>query len=150
MAHIETAMGDSSEIIPLADVLLQSGSGNFAQGIETVPMTRNVRSVGLISKPGRIQELKICIEKPLIDILRQAPGFAGAMILHAQKESRNLWVLTFWEAESQAANNRWEEFSAVRNLLSPLIDVCTKVQTFHAILPQPIDRCRQGKTAAVW
>lgn len=136
---------ENSSDIALADGLLQSEI--FAQGRPTVRMTRNVRSLGFISKPGQTQELKACIEGPLIDCLRQVPGFAGAMVLHAQKESRNLWVLTFWEAKNQAANNRWEDFSAVRKLLSPLIDVCTKVQTFLATLPQPTERCRQDKTA---
>lgn len=144
MAHIDMTVENSSDIA-LADGLLQSEI--FAQGRPTVRMTRNVRSLGFISKPGQTQELKACIEGPLIDCLRQVPGFAGAMVLHAQKESRNLWVLTFWEAKNQAANNRWEDFSAVRKLLSPLIDVCTKVQTFLATLPQPTERCRQGKTA---
>jgi hypothetical protein len=140
------AINDSFEI-QLADAFFESE--NFAQGRETVRMTRNVRSVGFISKPGQTQELKNCLEGPLIDRLRQAPGFAGAMVLHAQKESRNLWLLTFWDAENQAANNCWEEFPAVRKLLSPLIDVCTKVQTFQATVPQPTERRRRGKTTTV-
>jgi hypothetical protein len=146
VAHTEMAINDSPEI-QLADAFLESES--FAQGRKTVRMTRNVRSVGFISKPGQTQELKTCLEGPLIDRLRQAPGFAGAMVLHAQKESRNLWLLTFWEAENQAANNCWEEFPAVRKLLSPLIDVCTKVQTFQATVPQPTERRRRGKTTTV-
>jgi hypothetical protein len=146
VAHTEMAINDSSEI-KLADAFLESES--FAQGRKTVRMTRNVRSVGFISKPGQTQELKTCLEGPLIDRLRQAPGFAGAMVLHAQKESRNLWLLTFWDAENQAANNCWEEFPAVRKLLSPLIDVCTKVQTFQATVPQPTERRRRGKTTTV-
>jgi len=147
VAPIEAAMDDSSKTIPLAEALLQAGT--FARGSETVRITGNVRAVGFISKPGQIQELKTCIEGPLTDLVRQVRGFAGALVLHTQKESRNLLVLTFWEAESQAANNCWEEFSAVRNLLSPLIDVCTKVQTFQATVPQPTERRRQGKSAAV-
>ena len=146
MAPIEAAMDDSSKAIPLAEALLQAGA--FAQGSKTVRITGNVRAVGFISKPGQIQELKTCIEGPLIDLLRQVPGFAGALVLHAQKESRNLLVLTFWEAESLAAKNRWEEFSAVRDLLVPLIDMCTKVQTFHATLPQPFEGRQRGKAAA--
>lgn len=147
MATTESAMDDSSKTIKLAEALLQAGA--FAQGSETVRITGNVRAVGFISKPGQIPELKTCIEGPLIDLVRQVPGFAGALVLHAQKESRNLLVLTFWEAENQAANNCWEEFSAVRKLLSPLIDICTKVQTFQATLPQSTERRRQGKRAAV-
>jgi hypothetical protein len=146
MAHIEMAIADSSQI-RLTDALLESE--RFAHGRDAVPMTSHVRSVGFIAKPGQIQELKTCIEGPLIEVLRQTPGFAGAMVLHAQKESRSLLLLTFWEEEGQAANNCWEEFPAVRKLLSPLIDVCTKVQTFQATLPQLTEPCRQGKAATV-
>jgi hypothetical protein len=144
--HLETAADDSSEN-QLAGALLKSAG--FARRKDTVRMTGHVRSVGFIAKPGRIRELKTCLEGPLIDALRQTRGFAGAMILHAQKESRSLWVLTFWEAEEQAANNCWEEFPAIRRLLLPLIDVCTKVQTFQATLPQSAESYLQGKAATV-
>lgn len=146
MAPIEMAIADSSKV-RLADGLLESGRS--AHGKDMVRMTSHVRSVGFISKPGQIRELKTCIEAPLIDVLRQTPGFAGAMVLHAQKESRSLLVLTFWEEEDQAENNCWEEFPAVRALLSPLIDLCTKVQTFQATLPQPTEPRRQGKAATI-
>jgi hypothetical protein len=131
----------------MADTLL--GGESFAQGRTTVRMTENVRSVGFIAKPGQIQELKTCMEGPLIDLLRQTAGFAGAMILHAHKESRSLWMLTFWETEDQATNGCWEEFTPVRKLLSPLIDLCTKVQTFEATMPHLIESSRPGKSASV-
>jgi hypothetical protein len=146
VAHIEVVIDDSSET-QLVDSLWESRS--LAHGRNTVRMTSHIRSVGFISKPGQIQELKTCLEGPLMEALHQTRGFGGAMILHAQKESRSLWVLTFWEAEDQAANNSWEEFPAIRKLLSPLIDVCTKVQTFQATLPQPAEPSNQDKAATV-
>lgn len=146
MAHIGLVIDDSSETHP-SDSLWESKS--LAHGRDTVRMTSHIRSVGFISKPGQIQELKTCLQGPLIDALRQTRGFAGAMILHGQKESRSLWVLTCWETDDQAANNCWEEFPAIRKLLSPLIDVCTKVQTFQATLPQLAESYSQGKAATV-
>lgn len=142
----DMAIDDSSET-QLVDVLLESES--CSRGRDAIRMTSHVRSVGFISKPGRIRELKTCLEGPLMDLLHQVPGFTSALVLHAQKESRNLLVLTFWESESQAADNSWEEFPAVRQLLSPLIDVFMKVRTFEATLSQPTERRRYGKTAAV-
>jgi len=146
VAHTAMAIDDSSKV-RLGDALLEAES--FALDRKTIRITENVRSVGFISKPGQIQELKTCLEGPLIDLLQEVPGFAGAIVLCAQKESRNLLVLTFWETEDQAANNSWEEFSVVRALLSPLVDVCTKVQTFQAVLPQPAERCPHAKRASV-
>lgn len=144
MLPMEMTVHDSPEI-SWGQILLE-GEG-FAHE-KTVRTVRNVRSVGFISKPGQIQELKDCLEGPLVDLLRQTAGFAGAMILHAQKESRNLWVLTFWETENQATNNHWEESCEIRQLLSPLIDVRTKVRTFQATLPKPAERGVEGKATA--
>jgi len=95
----------------------------------------NVRSVGFIAKPEKTHELQTCISESVNDLLQRVPGFLGAIVLHSKHEERNLLVLTFWETEKQAANNRWEEFQAVRKVLSPIVDVCTKVQTFRATVP---------------
>jgi hypothetical protein len=146
VAQIEMAIDDTPEI-RLADTFFECE--NFAPGRKTARRTGNVRSVGFISKPGKIQELKTCVAGPLVDLLRQAPGFAGAMILHADKESRKLLMLTFWETEDQAGANCWEEFYKVRGLLSGLIDVCTKVQTFQATIRRPIERHPQGRSATL-
>ena len=95
--------------------------------------TSNIRAVGFIAKPTNIHDLTASMKGQLIKLLRQAPGFAGAIILHAHKESRNVTVLTFWETEMQATDTCWEQFQAVRKLIAPLVDVCTKVQTFQGI-----------------
>jgi hypothetical protein len=100
----------------------------------------NVRAVGFISKPERVRELAECTEGPLAQLLNQVPGFVGVMTFNSHKEWRSMLVLTFWETEGQATKNRWEEFSAVRSLVSPLIDACTKVQTFETVLPHFLGR----------
>jgi len=92
----------------------------------------NVRTVGMIAKPERAQHLAACIEGPVTDFLRQMPGFSGLIVLHSGNDGRNLLVLTFWETERQAATSCWEEVNSVRNTLSSMVDVYTKVQTFRA------------------
>jgi hypothetical protein len=92
----------------------------------------NVRAVGFISKPERTEELALVIERSVSDLLQELPGFAGAMVLRPQNEKRNLLVLSFWETEEQAAMTRWEINEAVRGVISPMVDVCTRVQTFQA------------------
>lgn len=145
MASTEMTVEDPSEI-SWGEMLLEGK--NFADD-QAARAVRNVRSVGFISRPGQIEELKACVEGPLIDLLRQTAGFVGALILEAQKESRNLWVLTFWEAEDQLSNNRWEESQEACEILSPLIDVCTKVQTYQATLPRRSKQHARGKAASV-
>jgi hypothetical protein len=92
----------------------------------------HVRAVGFIAKPERTYELAGSIEGPVTSVLQELPGFAGAIVLHSRNEPRNLLVLTFWKTEKQAATSCWEELKAVLKTISPMVDVCTKVQTFRA------------------
>jgi heme-degrading monooxygenase HmoA len=96
----------------------------------------NVRSISFIAKPGCASDLTAALKGQVLTLLRKAPGFDGAMLLHSHKEWRNVTVLTFWETESQAIHTRWEEFQGVRKLIAPLVDLCTKVQTFQGTLPE--------------
>jgi hypothetical protein len=101
----------------------------------------NIRSVGFIAKPDKANELTICMRGPLVKLLRQAPGFTGAMFLHSHQERRSVMVLTFWESERQATHTCWEEFVSVRRLLAPLVDVCSRVQTFQGTFPEGNGNC---------
>jgi Antibiotic biosynthesis monooxygenase len=110
----------------------------------------NVRAVGFISKPERTAELAVVIETSLNDLLREFPGFAGAMVLRSQNETRNLLVLSFWETEKQAAATRWEENRAVRLAIWPIVDVCTKVQTFRATAARSCGEVNSDKPASIF
>ena len=101
----------------------------------------NIRAVGYIARPESIQELTTSIKGQLINMLREMPGFSGAVILHAHKEWRNVTILTFWETETQARNICWEALPSVEKLIYPLVDVCTKVQTFEGTLPDASGSC---------
>jgi hypothetical protein len=91
----------------------------------------NIRSVGFIARPDAVNELTICIERQVMNLLREAPGFGGAIVLRSPRESRSVTVLSFWKTEMQAIQTSWEQFSGVCDLIYPLIDACTKVQTYH-------------------
>lgn len=91
----------------------------------------NVRAVGLIAKPSAVESLKAHLGGALMDLLRQLPGFSGAMMLHSREGWRSMIVLTFWETEEQAAGTHWEEIPSVRGLVFPFVDICKKVQTFE-------------------
>lgn len=92
---------------------------------------RNIRSVGFIARPAAVKDLTTCIEGRVMKLLRETPGFSGAIVLYSHKESRSVTVLSFWRTETQAIQTSWEQFSAVCDLIYPLIDACTRVQTFH-------------------
>jgi hypothetical protein len=103
--------------------------------------TANIRAVGFIAKPDKANDVTTCMRGPLVKLLRQAPGFTGAMILHSHQERRSVMVLTFWETERQATHTCWEEFVSVRRLLAPLVDVCSRVQTFQGTFPEKNGNC---------
>jgi len=100
-------------------------------GLETL----NARGVEFIAKPGRIRDLRENIRHQVMDYLELGDGFSGALLLTSHKEPRLVLVITFWKTELQARNNCWEHAPAVRKLVGPLIDVCSKVQTYEAALP---------------
>jgi len=94
----------------------------------------NARGVEFIAKPGMIQDLRNSIRDKVMDHLKVANGFSSAIVLTSHKEPRLVLVLTFWKTEAQARNNSWEHAPAVREILQPLIDVCSKVQTYEAAM----------------
>jgi hypothetical protein len=101
--------------------------------------TLNARSVEFIAQPGKIRELRSCIRGSLMDYLKKQRGFSGAIVLTSHKEPRLVLVMSLWKTEGDAAGNRWESSGVVLKMLSPLIDVCTRVHTYEAALPNLAD-----------
>jgi hypothetical protein len=116
-----------------AEALLPAGV--FVGARESQRPIWNVRAVGFIARPERVAELTACLEGPVTRLLREVRGFASAIVLQSHQEGRSVLVLTFWETKAQAMKNCWEQLSTVRQLVSPLVDVRTKVQTFQASVP---------------
>ena len=96
----------------------------------------NARAVEFIAKPGRVQHLRNCMRREVAEILKQQAGFAGIFVLTSHKEPRLVQVLSFWGTAKQATENCWEESRAVHKLVAPLIDVCGKVHSYEAALPE--------------
>jgi hypothetical protein len=108
------------------------------------PFASHVRAVGFIAKPEAAAELAQCLEGPLMTLLREMPGFRGAVILHSHNEWRNVTVLTFWRTEDQSMRTGWEDTTRVSDLIYPLVDVRTRVQTFQGTFAQACcENCEQ-------
>jgi len=103
---------------------------NSALGIQTL----HARSVELVAQPSKIRELGNCVRGALMEYLKRQKGFAGVIVLSSVKEPRLILVMSFWKAEKDAAN-RWESSAAVLKLVTPLIDVRTRVHTYQAAMP---------------
>lgn len=130
--HLDTLDEELQGNSFIADSLLISKATSRFQN----RMSANIRAAGFIAKPESVDDLMDCINGPLMGLLGETPGFSGAVVLRAHKESRSVTVLTFWKTETQAMQTCWEEFSAVCQMLYPLVDVCTRVQTFHGIMAE--------------
>jgi heme-degrading monooxygenase HmoA len=96
----------------------------------------NARAVEFIAKAGREQHLRNCMRREVAEFLKQQDGFAGIFVLTSHKEPRLIGVLSLWDTEPQAIENRWEDSPAVRKLVAALIDVRVKVHTYEAELPE--------------
>jgi hypothetical protein len=96
--------------------------------------TLHARSVELVAQPGKTRELGSCVRGALMDHLKKQRGFAGVIVLSSVKEPRLILVMSFWKSEKDAGN-RWETSAAVLKMVSPLIDVCTRVHTYQAAMP---------------
>jgi hypothetical protein len=129
---IESEMVTIEEVIGNSDGWRLNLDPNGNPGFETL----NARGVEFIAKPGRFHDLRSCIRHKVMDYLKDAHGFSSAVVLTSHKEPRLVLVLTFWKTETQARNNCWEHAPAVRKLVQPLIDVCSKVQTYEAAVPK--------------
>jgi hypothetical protein len=105
-------------------------SPKSALGIQTL----HARSVELVAHPGKTRELGSYVRGALMEHLKKQRGFAGAIILSSVKEQRLIVVMSFWKAEKDAAN-RWESSATVLKMVTPLIDVCTRVHTYQAAMP---------------
>jgi hypothetical protein len=140
-----------SEMVTIEEVINNSNDWRLnlkpdgSAGFQTL----NARGVEFIAKPGRIQDLRNCIRDKVMEYLRVAHGFSSAVVLTSHKEPRLVLVLTFWETETQATNNCWEHAPAVRKIVQPLIDVCSKVQTYEAAVPNsPEPEMRESRRQA--
>lgn len=103
----------------------------------------NARSVEFIAKPGRVQHLRNCMRQEIPELLKQQIGFAGMLVLTSHKEPRLVQVLSFWDTAGQSSGNHWEDLPAVRRLVSTLIDVCGKVHSYEAAMPESLETILQ-------
>jgi hypothetical protein len=132
-----------TELVGIEDVVCNSdpweATTKLAPTVDGRFQTLNARSVELIAQPGKIRELRNCIQGALMEHLKKQRGFSSAIVLVSHKEPRLVLVMSFWKAEKDATGNRWESSAAVLKMISPLIDVCSRVHTYEAVLPNCVD-----------
>jgi antibiotic biosynthesis monooxygenase len=112
-----------------------------AEQLMTVPFedaeaTRlNARVVEFIAKPEKTDELRGLLCQAVTSLLGDRTGFIRSIVLSTHEEPRRVVMITFWSTE-RTVHDPWEEAPLVRELLSPLIDVWSRTQTYQVDLTE--------------
>jgi hypothetical protein len=88
------------------------------------------RVVEFIAKPERTDELRGLLCKVVTPLFRDRTGFIRSIVLTTYEEQRRVVLITFWSTKERALRDPWEETPMVRELLSPLIDVWSKIRNY--------------------
>jgi hypothetical protein len=87
-----------------------------------------------VAKPQVVRDVHSAIPAAIHEALREVTGFAGCLTMISDQESRLVTVVTFWTGEDRtpccSEVTRW-----VQELVSPYLDRCLRLRTFHAYFP---------------
>jgi hypothetical protein len=100
------------------------------------PQVSSVTALSLefVATPEAVRDLHSAIPTDISDALCSVAGFAGCLTMISDQESRLVTVITFWTgADRTWRSNRNAQW--VRKLISPYLDRCLRLRTFHAFLP---------------
>ena len=97
---------------------------------DAVATKANARAVEVVAKPGKTDELVDLLCQAVTPLLRDRTGFIRTIVLTMHEELRRVAVITFWNTEEAMVHDPWEEIPLVREILSPLIDVWLRTQTY--------------------
>jgi hypothetical protein len=91
-------------------------------------------SLEFVATPQAVRDVHSSIPNAINEALHDIAGFSGCLTMISDQESRLVTVVTFWTGENRAwccsRTARW-----VRKLVSPYLDHCLRLRTFHAFLP---------------
>jgi len=111
-------------------------TGNPAKVFNAKPQVSSVTALSLefVATPETVRDLYSAIPADINAALRGVAGFAGCLTMISDQESRLVTIITFWTgADRTRLSNR--NAQRVRKLISPYLDRCLRLRTFHAFLP---------------
>jgi heme-degrading monooxygenase HmoA len=126
----------------------QFGAVQAIQMQKTEPAKVNARAVELIARPDRAEELRACICEQLAGVLKNKVGFQGIFVMTSHHEPRLILVVTLWRTRNQATETRWETHPGFQRMVSSMVDVCARVQTYEALLPMELTASADGAKPA--
>lgn len=111
--------------------LWNAGESTKTHGPPSNP-TLNARVVEFIAKPGKVELLDEYVRGEIVEYLNRQKGFAGAIILNSHQEQRLILVVSLWTDKRLSEETCWEKSRVVHQAAGFLIDVCSRVHTYHA------------------
>jgi hypothetical protein len=91
----------------------------------------NAETIEFIGKPGKTEELRTFLRDNVTPLMQKRAGFINTILLTSQSEPRRLVAITFWRTFEEAENAMWEEIPLLEQILEPLVDSCSRVQSFR-------------------
>ena len=88
------------------------------------------RVVEIRTKQGKNREFSTMLNEKVLPILRKQPGFVDEITLVSNTEPDRVLALSFWQSEADAERYNREQYPRVTEILTPLIDLPPRVQTF--------------------
>lgn len=108
-----------------------AGQGNSTHSEESEHGFLNAESIEFIAKPGKSEQLRAYLRDHVTPLLQKRAGFINTILLTSHSEPRRLVAISFWSTSEQAERAMWEEIPLLSDLLAPLADSCSRVQTFR-------------------
>lgn len=91
-------------------------------------------SIEFVAKPEEAHRLHKAIPAAIRYGLDQTPGFAGCVVMIADREARLVSVVTFWSGADRVTSCR-KRARWLEKLLTPYLDRRLRVRTMDAYLP---------------
>ena len=98
------------------------------------------RVVEITTKTGKSHEVANTIFTKVLPVLRKQSGFLDEQVLTSDMESDRILALSFWQKKEDAERYQREEYSKVREMLSPFLESepMVKMYNVHTSTPHKI------------
>jgi heme-degrading monooxygenase HmoA len=88
------------------------------------------RVVEIRTKLGKTRDFSATLNEKVLPILKKQPGFIDEITLVSNTEPDRVLALSFWQSEADAEKYHREQYPMVTEILTPLLDIPARVQTF--------------------
>jgi quinol monooxygenase YgiN len=89
------------------------------------------RIVELTAKTGKQRELTSVVNDKVVPILKKQTGFVDEIVLVSDAEPDRVVSISFWKMGEDAEQYHQQQYSAIRDMVRPLLDTDPVLRTFN-------------------